>query len=184
MASPSSLLGSSEEATPTRVTPSMSFSAVTKPATDSWPAAQPSSSSEGPTIDPLRPDPPSPPAVLPEAAASSCGQPDVVRQDQREFPHHPLPVEAAVGEAGDRRHPLFVQGLELDVGGEAPRFDLGGGVFALQLGDFVFAFGDLVAGQDQQRHPGENGDEGADEDVGNRPGAHRRVGALAHAPAG
>ena len=105
------VLASSEDWTPTRVTPSMSLSAVTKPATASWPAAQPLSSSAGPgdrrraarraaasaAVD----------VASGEADAVEADQPDVAGQDQREFAHHPLPVEAAVGEAADRRDPLF-----------------------------------------------------------------------------
>ena len=41
------LIAQFEDCTPTRVMPSMSFSAVTKPATASWPAAQPVSSRAG-----------------------------------------------------------------------------------------------------------------------------------------
>jgi hypothetical protein len=58
-------------------------------------------------------------------------------------------IEAAVGEAGDGGHPLFVERLELGVGGESLGFGLRHGVFALQLRDFVGAFGDLIVGRDE-----------------------------------
>ena len=98
---------SSEDCTPTRVTPSMSFSAETKPATASWPLAQPTSSSAGPGTDAAQGD--AGRAVdrdFGAGRAGEVGQPDVAGQDQREFAHHPLPVEAAVGEAGDGGDPL------------------------------------------------------------------------------
>ena len=181
MPAPSSCSASSEDWTPTRVTPSMSLSAVTKPATDFLARGAAGEFQR-------RPGDRAPQGAARAAAfrfgfrgggGVEFGQPDVVGQDQREFAHHPFPVEAAVGEAGDGGHALFVQRLELGVGGEALRFGLRHRVFALQLRDFVLAFGDLVAGDDQQRDPREHGDEGADEDVGDRPGPHRAVGALA-----
>ena len=55
---------SSEDSTPTRVTPSMSFSAVTNPATASCPVAQPPISSAGPGICERRLPPPPPPLTL------------------------------------------------------------------------------------------------------------------------
>ena len=48
---PLELPPSAEDCTPTRVTPSISFSACTKPATASWLRAHPISSSAGPEID-------------------------------------------------------------------------------------------------------------------------------------
>ncbi len=51
---PSAAPPRAEDCTPTRVTPSMSFSAWTKPATASWLRAQPTSSSAGPAIESRR----------------------------------------------------------------------------------------------------------------------------------
>ena len=113
---------SSEDSTPTRVTPSMSFSAVTKPATASWPVAQPLISRARARRSwrasrRRRPEPPT--AGFGRGRRVEAGQPDVDGQDQCEFAHHPLPVEAAVGEAGDGRDPLFAQVRNCGVGGEA-----------------------------------------------------------------
>ncbi len=179
---PSSSLGSSESSTPTRVTPSMSFSAVTKPATDSWPGGT-AGNGKSRTWHRWAQVPAATAAFAGCAIGGSggveFGQPDVLRKDQREFAHHPLPVEATVGKAGDRRHPLFVQGLELRIGDKAFGFPHGDGVFALQLCDFDLPFVDLVAGDDQEGDAGEYSDKRTDDDVGDRAGPHRRAGALA-----
>src|SRR5690349_19664167 len=58
---------SSEDSTPTRVTPSMSSSAVTKPATASWPLAHPLIAKAGPFAAPRRADPEEAPSLDTEA---------------------------------------------------------------------------------------------------------------------
>ncbi len=101
------LVANWEDCTPTRVTPSMSLSVETKPATASCPVAQPTISSAGPGTESRSADAgASVDLDVGADGAGQVGQPDVIGQDQRQFPHHPFPVEAAVGEAGHRGDPL------------------------------------------------------------------------------
>jgi hypothetical protein len=93
------------------------------------------------------------------------GQPNVPWQDQRQFSHHPFPIKAAVGEFCDGCYPLVMDVLELGICGEAGSLRLRYRVFPFELGHLYLAFGDLIAGGDEQRHAGEGGDQGADDDV-------------------
>ena len=163
-------LPSCEDCTPTLVTPSMSFRAETKPATASCPRAHPTSSSAGPWTDPRRAIFASPSICTRGVGlAGEVGEPDVVGEDQRELPHHPLPVEAAVGEAGHGRDPLVADPAELGVGGEPLRPAPWRRRPALQLGDLSLAVGDLVVGDHHHGDPCERGEQGADDDVGGGP---------------
>ena len=104
--------GSFENWTPTLVTPSMSLRSgdeardrvLAAGAADQSPGRARGSLLRSATLAaPLT-------ATVGLDGAGQVGQPDVARQDQREFAHHLFPVEAAVGEARHRGDPL-VRGL-------------------------------------------------------------------------
>ncbi len=107
-------------------------------------------------------------------------QPDVAGQHERQFAHHPFPVEAAVGEAPHGGDPLFAQSAELGVGGELLRF----APRPRRLRCFSVATSALLsaiwlpvrtssgdAEQDESKR--------AEDDVGERPGAQRGLVAAA-----
>ena len=112
------------------------------------------------------PPPPSPPAELPgEAVAlrlSSQTSSGRTSESSRITRSQSKRLSARLATVATR---CSLQGRELNVrrrGAAASR--CGRRVFALQLGDFGLAFGDLVAGEHQQRStPSEDRDEGADE---------------------
>ena len=109
---------SAEDWTPTRVTPSISFSPCTKPATASWLPAHPTSSRAGP-------GPSCAARRLPAPSGETWGLTVPVRLVSQTSLGRisassctPFPVEAAVGEAGHRGDALLVDALELPVGVE------------------------------------------------------------------
>jgi hypothetical protein len=91
--------------------------------------------------------------------------------------HHPGPVEAAVGEAGDRGDALFAHVVELGVGGELLQVGARGRLFGFELGRFGLAVGDLVFGDDERGDADQGAGESGHEEVGDRPGAQRPLAA-------
>ena len=114
--------------TATRVTPSTSWRAARNLATASCPAAQPWIWSDGPSTLSV-------PRARGRAAAfnrdarrdrgAEAGQPDVVRDHDRQLAQDPLPVEAAPGQGRDRLLTGLLERGELGERRQPLRFGLG-----------------------------------------------------------